>query len=201
MGNYIFRRLATCVVTGLCLSLLTLPAKANGLIGSSVTGSLEFSGIPTNYFDPTFGYVPASGYENSAGTTVTIASPAVEFGFQDTGNTDFVNFSASQFTLEDTLSSTAGGTDNPFTMTFTDTAFTGLGFAKATDSFPNGGLTYSLVGDVVTIYWPGGPIHANDDYTSTFTMLTVPEPSTWAAMAVGAGALGVVWRRKRRGMA
>ena len=175
-------------------------ARANGLIGSSVTGSLEF-GSAINYFDPANGFVPSSGYENSAGTTVTIAAPAVEFGFQDSGNTDFVNFSATQFTVEDVLASTAGGSDNPFTMSFTDTAFTGLGFLKATDSFPHGGLTYSLAGDVVTIKWGGGTVSANDDYTSTFTMAVVPEPSTWAAAAVGAGVVALALRRKRRVLA
>ena len=200
MSNYLSRRLAAVLLAAFGLSSLPYHAQANGLIGSSVTGSLEF-GSTTNYFDPTNGYVPTSGYENSAGTTVTVASPAVEFGFADSGNTDFTNFSATQFTVEDVLASTAGGTDNAFTMSFTDTAFTGLGFLKATDSFPHGGLTYSLVGDVVTIHWGGGTVSANDDYTSTFTMAVVPEPSTWAAIAMGTGALVLVLLRKRRGMA
>lgn len=200
MSIYIYRRLAAGLLTGLCLTSLSFQAKANGLIGSSVTGTLEFGGYALNYFDPTNDYVPA-GYENTAGPTVTVASPAVEFGFQDSGNTDFTNFSATQFTVEDVLAPGAGGTDNAFTMTFTDTAFTGLGFAKATDSFPNGGLTYSLVGDVVTVSWPGGTIHANDDYTSTFTMAVAPEPSTWAAVAVGVGVLGLAARRKGRALA
>ena len=122
MSIYI-RRLAAGLMTGFCLISLSSQAKANGLIGSSVTGSLVFTGLTANYFDPTNGFVPA-GYENTAGTTVTIASPAVEFGFQDAGNTDFTNFSATQFTVEDVLAPGAGGTDTAFTMTFTDTAFT-----------------------------------------------------------------------------
>ena len=192
------RRGGFYLFTGLCLGLLPLHARANGLIGTSMTGSLEFGSLMTNYYDPANGYVP-SGYENTAGTTVTIASPTVEFGFADSNNTDSANFSASQFTIEDSLSSTSGGTDNPFTMTFTDPAFAGQSLSKATDFFPNG-LTYSLTGSTITISWAGSAVKANDDYTSTFVISAVPEPSTWAAIAVGAGALGLVVRRKRNAL-
>jgi hypothetical protein len=190
-------RLAACVTAGCCLSLLPLPAKANGLIGTSVTGGLYFEGNPANYFDPANDYVP-DGYLNTAGTTVTIESPEPEFGFADSANTDLANFSASQFTIEDVLSSTAGGSDNPWTMTFTDTAFTGMSFAKVTDFFPNGGLTDSLVGDLLTISWAGGPVNANDDYTSTFTVSLVPEPATWAMVCAGAAGLALALRRRRQ---
>ena len=167
------------------------------MIGTSVTGKLMFSGTTTNYYDSANGFVPASGYLNSGGmTTVTIATPAVEFGFEDAHNTDTANFSASQFTIEDSLDPTAGGTDTPFVMTFTDTAFAGMSLAKATDFFPNGGLTYSLSGSQITISWAGGPINANDDYTSTFVIRAVPEPSTWVALLLGAGALAFVVRRR-----
>ena len=179
------------------MSLLPQYARANGLIGTSVTGSLEFGSSITNYYDPANGYVP-SGYLNTAGTTVTVATPAVEFGFEDAHNTDSANFSASQFTIEDSLDPTAGGSDNPWTMTFTDSAFAGQSLAKATDFFPNGGLNYSITGTTITISWAGGPIKANDDYTSTFVIQTIPEPSTWAAVGTGAVALALVVRRKRR---
>ena len=129
-------------------------------------------GNPNNYFDPANGYVPSSGYLNSAGTTVTIF-------FATGGSSDFrtlptrisLNLARPQFTIEDVLASTAGGSDNPFTMTFVDTAFADElpVLVQATDSFPNGGLTDTLIGDEITINWAGGPVNANDDYTSTFT--------------------------------
>ena len=197
MNTSNYRRGAIYLLAGFCLALLPARAGANGLIGTSVTGSLIFAGLTANYYDPANGYVP-SGYENTAGTTVTVASPAVEFGFQDSGNTDLANFSASQFTIEDILSANAavGGIDTAFTMSFTDPAFSGLGFAKATDSFPHGGLTYSITGTTITIHWAGGTINPNDDYTSTFTMATVPEPSTWAALVAGMGAVILALRRR-----
>lgn len=190
------------ILAGFCLVLIPLGAKANGLIGTSVTGKLMFAGFTANYYDSANGFVPASGYLNSGGaTTVTVASPAVEFGFQDAHNTDSANFSASQFTIEDVLDPTAGGTDTPFVMTFTDTAFAGQSLTKATDFFPNGGLSYSVSGTTITISWGGGPINSNDDYTSTFVIKAVPEPSTWAALATGAGALVFALRRKRNAVA
>ncbi len=198
MKSSIRRHYAAFLVAGFGLAALPLHASANGLIGTSVTGGLFFSGGTINYYDSANGFVPTSGYLNSGGgTTVTIASPAVEFGFMDAHNTDFANFSASQFTLEDVLDSTAGGTDAPFKMTFTDTAFSGLALAKVSDSFPNGGLTAVLSGTTLTVTWGGGPIHANDDYTSTFIYTAVPEPGTWAAMGIGAGALALMLRRKQ----
>ena len=187
------------LTVGLGLALLPLHAKANGLIGTSVTGAVYFGTLPDNYFDPANGFVPA-GYENTAGTTVTIASPAVEFGFADSSNTDLANFSATQFTIEDVLSGSAGGSDNPFTMTFTDTAFAGQSFTQVSDSFPTGGLTGTLVGNTFTVSWAGGPVVANDDFTSTFVVSAVPEPSTWAAVGCGAVALGLMLRARRRAL-
>ena len=188
-------RKAVFLFIGACLGLLQLHSQAAGLIGTSVTGKLMFAGGTTNYYDPANGFVPASGYLNSAGPTVTVASPAVEFGFNDNVNLDTVNFSASQFTIEDVVE--AGPSDAPFTMTFTDSAFAGMSFVKATDFFP-GGLTYSVTGSTLTVNWAGGTVATGDDYTSTFTVKTVPEPSAWAAVAMGTGALGLVLRRKRR---
>ena len=84
--------------------------RAAGVTGTSVTGNLFFGSLPNNYFDPNNGFVP-SGYLNTAGTTVSIASPAVEFGFNDGLNFDTANFSAFQFTLEDSVES--GPADAP----------------------------------------------------------------------------------------
>ena len=188
-------RNAPYLLCSLGLGLLPLHAHANGLIGTSVTGNLTFSGGTINYYDPANGYVPSSGYENASGTTVSIASPAVEFGFNDNVNLDMANFSASQFTIEDVVE--AGPSDSSVLMTFTDSAFNGMSFAKATDFFPNGGLTYSVSGSTLTIKWAGGVVAAGDDYTSTFTVKAVPEPSTWAAVGMGFGGLALVLWRKR----
>ena len=189
---------ATFVLVVFGLYLVPLCAKANGLVGTSVTGSLFFSGLPSNYYDPANGYVP-SGYLNTAGITVTIAAPAVEFGFMDAHNTDLANFSASQFTIEDVLDSTAGGADTPWTMTFDDPAFATMSFAKASDSFPHGGLTLTRIGTTkISLSWAGGPVTANDDYTSTFVVVTpIPEPATWTMLLGGLGVAVAIQRLRR----
>lgn len=170
---------------------------AAGLIGTSVAGSLTFGSNATNYFDPNNGYVPA-GYLNTSGTVVSIASPAVEFGFADGFNTDTANFSAFQFTLEDSVTTTSSvsAVAAPFTMTFTDAAFNGVTLAKVTDFFP-GGLTYSLVNSTITVHWAGGAVNNGDDYTSTFTLAAVPEPSAWGMVCLGIAGAGVVALRRR----
>ncbi len=195
----IHRNHAVFVVASFGLALLPLHAGAAGLTGTSVTGTLTFSGGTTNYYDPANGFVPSSGYLNASSPTVTIASPAVEFGFNDNVNLDFANFSASQFTIEDVVET--GPANAPFTMTFTDAAFSGMAFAKVSDSFTHGGLTATLVGNKVTINWAGGTVTAGDDYTSTFTMVPVPEPSTWALAGLGAAALALATRRQFRAQA
>lgn len=172
-------------------------SRAAGLTGTPVTGSLVFGSDTTNYYDPNNGFVPP-GYLNTSGTTVNIASPAVEFGFGDGSNTDTANFSAFQFTLEDSVVTTSvSAADNPFTMTFTDPAFSGSSLVKVTDFFP-GGLTYSLVDSTITVHWAGGPVTSGDDYTSTFTLVAVPEPSAWAMVGLGAIGAGTVALRRRR---
>ncbi len=186
---------ALLVLTAICLGFSPVGVKASGLTGTQVTGSLTFPPGNTNYFDPANGYVPPSGYLNASGTTVTIQAPAVEFGFQDSSNLDLANFSASQFTIEDVVTGVSGGVNGPFTMTFTDSAFLGMTFNKVSDSFPSGGLTFAVTGSTITINSAGGVVNANDDYTSTFTV--VPEPSTWATAFVGLGLLGCALRFRR----
>lgn len=168
------------------------PASA-GLIGTSVTGSIMFDGNSTNYFDPAFGYVPP-GYLNTAGTTVTIAEPAIEYGFLDGANQDTANFTASQLIVTDTVFSGASN----WTMTFTDTAFTGASFSKVSDTFTNGGVTGILVGDTITLTW-AGTNSADGLLTATFDVATsaVPEPSS-IVLALTAVPLALGYLRCRR---
>lgn len=63
------------------LAVFACPLTA-GLIGTEITGSYVSRSNPeANLFDPALGNVP-TGYLNAAGTTVSIAEPAIEFGEQ-----------------------------------------------------------------------------------------------------------------------
>jgi hypothetical protein len=189
-------KIALLAIVG--LSMTTSSAWANGVIGSSVTGSLTFNGGVVNYFDPSNGFVPSS-YLNTSGTTVTIASPAVEFGFQDGSNTDSANFTSATLVVEDVVID-GGGPNVPFTMTFTDTAFSdltasGMTLSLVQDNFPTP-VAYSLTGDQLTINVPGDVAAANDDFTAVFVVEDAPEPTIWAMFLLGLSAVGFIGRRK-----
>lgn len=184
------------VISALVLIGCSVPGRAS-LIGTTVTGSLLFQGHPLNYFDPANGFVPATGYENSSGTTVTIAEPAIEFGAVFPGtNTDTADFTATQLILTDIVNSP--GSNVPFMVTFTDTGLLGLTLAKISDTFADGGTSVSLAGDVLTVSWNGGQVNTGTlQAVYGLTAVSVPEPSSWALLLVGAGtALGAQLLRK-----
>lgn len=177
----------------------SIPLQAS-LLGTSVSGSLVFSGDPSNYFDPTNSFVPSSGYLNSAGgTTVTIQDPAIEFGAVFPTNTDSADFNASQLTITDLT--TGSGVNFASTMSFTDTAFRGLTLSKTSDSF-TGGVTGSLAGDIVTVSWARAGIVPGQTLKATFNLTgatTTPEPASWGMLAFSGvlGALVFLLRKQR----
>jgi hypothetical protein len=180
------------LIVGGLLMLACSTAHA-GLIGSQVTGNLQFDGNPNNYFDPANGFVPA-GFLNTAGTTVTIAEPQIEFGYRDGANQDTANFTDSQLVISD--QAFGNFFDNPVHMTFTDSSFAGLTLVSS--NFP-GGISFSLSGNTITFDWGGGPVSAGT-YTAVFNVATpVPEPSTFALFGtvIGLGLGGLVWRRRQ----
>ena len=68
----------------------SMPAKAL-TAGTSITGSINFGGGSTNYYDPVNGGVPTGqGYENASdaynSATVPLSNSTVEFGYQDPAN-------------------------------------------------------------------------------------------------------------------
>jgi hypothetical protein len=188
------KRLSLAVLAALFVTLgMSMPAKAD-LIGTSVTGSLEFltPGTP-NYFNPANGFVPA-GSLNTAGPTVAISSTATEFGFADLINTDTVNFTGNTLTVTDKVLFGAAN----WIMTFTDTAFTGLNLVQNTDTFIPGGVTGVLSGDTITLDWAG--TIGSGLMTTTFTLTprttATPEPSSFLMLGVGLLGLLAIGRTK-----
>jgi hypothetical protein len=187
------KRLALALLCGVfAFATLALPAKAD-LVGTPVTGSIMFSSNPNNYFDPANSDVPA-GYLNTAGPTVTISGTSVEFGFMDNFNTDTADFTGSSLTVTDDVAILAVN----WVMTFTDPAFAGLNLVPGTDTFTNGGVTGTLVGDTITLDWAGTPT-ADGLLTASFSIppaTITPEPSSLLLLSVGL--LGIVAMRCRR---
>ncbi len=178
--------------------LLLFGAAANGadLTGSQVTGTLTFSGGSINYFNPANGFVPV-GFSNTAGPTVTVANPAVEFGFADGANRDTADFSSSSLLITDIGSSTAGS--GAFRMTFMDLSFGSFsGVILTANTFGN--LTFSLVGNLLTIDAPGvaGIITRSARFDFLQGTSAVPETgSSLLLLSVGLLALSVGGRAFR----
>jgi hypothetical protein len=183
----------------LCL-LCMLPGSARAdLVGTTVTGSLDFDADNKNFnfYNPAMGFVPA-GYQNSVGArdsnTVVIVG-GNEFGFSDGSNTDVTSFSSTGFTFTDT-GITAGPNLN-IILTMTDPAFTGVSLISNT--FP--GLTFAISGDQITVDIPGVTVSAGEVLTASFNVTStssVPEPSTYGLMLIGLGFLGLMMAMRKR---
>jgi len=146
------------------------PARAT-LIGTQVTGELYFAGGPQNWFDPTNHFVP-SGYLNTNETTVTIASNAVEFGFADSTARVTADFSGAQLVVSEIPR--LDGNFLSLEMVFTDTAFSNL--FRVADNFPNGGMTASVDGGVITLDWAGGSVTNGQSLQVVFKLNVPPSP-------------------------
>jgi PEP-CTERM motif len=166
-------------------------SQAATVIGSSVTGGLFFANPTINQFDPVNGKVP-TGFSNytSGVPSVTVAEPALEYGYNDTANFDTVNITATQIIITDvrTGPSASVASGSPFTITLTDTAFPD-GITQSSNSFDS--IAFTLIGSTFTFNSFGTSQPAT--YTAVFGFAAaVPEPSTWAMILLGFAGLGLM---------
>lgn len=164
------------------------------LIGSLVSGSMQFNGAGPNYFDPVNGRVPAVGYLNFSGpSNILISGSQSEFGYSFSGTTIAADFGSNTLSL----TAISGGSIAPTTFVFTDSAFNGLVLSTSSDTFP-GGLTASLSGNTLTINTPN--ITFLGMYSSVLTLLpaaAVPEPSQYAMLGISCGFAALLAARRR----
>lgn len=180
----------------LLTALLTVPilAWADGLTGTTVAGQFNIGGAPTNYFDPSNGFVP-SGFQNDAGSTVVINGNPT-FGFNDSFNFDQANFTNGTLTISDLDQPSAGALN--WEMVFTDSAFAGASVSNVSDTFDNGGLSFNLVGDALTVTWVGDTLRSDFDFSATYNIKTVPEPSSLTLLGISlVGLIGATLLKKR----
>jgi hypothetical protein len=180
------------LASGLAVLCLSISVEAS-LIGSSVTGSMLVNNMPPNYFDPAFGFVPSTGYLNSAGTTVMVSASAVEFGYSDSKNLDTADFGAATLTLTDV----SNGGSVPITYKFVDPAFAGLTLSTLSNNFPTGS-TAALAGTTLTLTTPMF-IGTSGTFSAVFSLAAataVPEPAP-LAMTLGTLAFGALLIRRR----
>jgi hypothetical protein len=189
------KRLARAFMLFAIVALAAANPAYGGLIGTTVTGSAELNFIPINVFDPANGFVP-SGYLNDAGTTVTIAEPAIEFGAQTSTNLFTANFTDNELIITDVAAAPEGGTS--FVMSFMDTAFQGLSVSVISDSF-TGGVLPDLLGDELYVVWSGTVVSQPTTFQVVLELspASVPEPSSFFLCAIGfIGAAGYSRRRR-----
>jgi len=194
-------KFSTVLLSAIVLSAFAVPARAATLVGTSVTGSLVFSGDPStsNYFDPINGFAAPGDLnfiDNS--TTVTISGAAVEFGYDDgVSNAFSADFSGHQLTITDMVEGT--GTNFGFTMTFSDSAFSGQYLV------PVNNLTlienYSSAAGVFTLSSTGGSVTAGETFADTFNVTSIPEPSTQGFVCLALLAFGILAFRSFRRVA
>ena len=185
---------STLLPVALLLSAFATPGNA-AHVGSTVKGSLTFGGDPSNYFDPGYGFVPATGYLNGSGTMVTISDSAIEFGFDDGSNRVSADFTNNQLIVSDLIETP--GTNSSFEMMFTDPAFSLQSLLPVSDNFPIS--SRSLAGDVITLNYAGGTPTVGRTLTATFDVTPSPEPSTLGVMFLsGIAALTAFFVRRPR---
>lgn len=202
MTNRTAPRLVAFVVLALMAGQAS-SAKAALLLGSSVSGSLQFPSFSTttNFFDSSNGYVPP-GFLNSNGSTiVTIGEPAVEFGFDDTENQDSANFTDTTLTITNISIVGSGGSS---IYSFNSSAFAGLTVTKTADTYVNGGVTFTFSDNTLTVTAPAfRGLATTNVLSATFTFARpvtangVPEPSTVASLGL-AGVIGLAARLRRK---
>jgi hypothetical protein len=195
------------VVTAAAAVLLTVGVVGHaeaGLVGTSVTGDVEFPTFfgTTNYFDFGNGFVP-SGFLNDSGTTVTISATEPEFGFASSLAKVSADFAADQLTISNQILELDPNGISTYIFTFIDPAFLGQSFKKLSDTFNDGGLTGSLSGDEITLTWSANgrvePVATMGAVFQIGAASGVAEPSAWELMLLGFAGLGFgVYRRSRK---
>ncbi len=162
------KRLSAIVIA---LVMCSIGSANAGLLGSTVEGTLAF------------GYPTVFGQYWSSPTQVVGAGQ--EFYYLDAANEDIADFSDTGLLISDLVIESANGWE----MTFRSTAFIGATLVELSDSFTNGGVNYSISGDLLTFNWIGtgttDGLLVAEYLITTDQVAAVPAPATLALFGFG----------------
>ena len=189
------------------LAVLLVNASADASIeGDSIAGVINFSGGPTNYFDPVNGFVPATNSGIQPGAVVTSADGAyVEFEYLNGFSGFHVDVDAATVSINQFPVSSGGGAAS-WDIWITGIDWNGgpggiTGITEISDTFNGGGaVTAAYTTDSLHFTYGGGTL-SSSGATAVYQLSgsAIPEPSTvviWSLLAsVG---LAVGWRRRRK---
>jgi hypothetical protein len=142
------------------------------LIGTNVSGTMSIPGYTgINFFNSSNGYVPAGCNNSGLGsTTVAVSNPNNEFCFKDGANADNADFTANTLTLTDV--SIAGSVALSYSFQLPPGLVTSV--TETSDNFQNGGMNFSLVGNVLTLNQP--QFNSGGTFTAVYTFTTACLP-------------------------
>ena len=161
---------------------------------TTIDGALFFGSITFNFYDPAHAEIPP-GFDNASSPTIPVPGA---FGFNEGGNFDSAAFTSTTLSLTEEAF-TDGGADHWRQVFTASTANFFDGIHLVSDSFPNGGVSFSVSGDTLTVTWPGTSDPGTGVADFTFGGGgAVPEPSTWAMIAIAF--LCLAGLRARRGV-
>ena len=200
MKSFRIALLTTAIALG-----ASVQARADYLNGTLITGSIQFGGNPTNYYNPGNGWVPNGYLNKTQGATVGINSTSgvTEFGFADFYSIDSADFGDESLTL---TTNVVGGGAGAWTQTFTDAAFQFGAIQLVSNTYVNGGLSVVLdtVNKKLTISWAGtgsAYVPTNTTYRAQFTIVDpppVPEERSVISIVFSLGVLALGSLRLKR---
>ncbi len=176
---------------GSALTLFALSGTAHaGLLGATVEGTLDYDATGLNWWPNSTAVID--------NTNEFVYEYPIPGEHQNT-----VNFTDTDVLIISEYDYTPYGMALPapsWTMTFQSAAFIGSTLSPILDLFP-GGITASLVGDLLTVMWGGATVDQGI-FAVAFTFVSDPvdpvavaSPAPLVLLALGLGCLGLVRRR------